>query len=138
LSPDFSNLVQYVRNEYRAGRLDALSERAKVSKDHLYRIAKGIIHIDEETALCLAFVTEPQDDQWQLDPDDPGFFDVPNLTDAEMIARLQTARDVDKLGVVAAVSGVKGGKETLEAICDKGLNVRLDPVTRSLLLNVME
>lgn len=136
--PDFSNYAKYIRDECKAGRLLALAKRAKVSRHDLYRVAKGEREVDEEMALLLAFVTEPQDDQWGLDPDAANFLDVPDINDAQMIERLQHAEIQGKLGVVAHISGIKGGKRALQEICNKGQNVKLDPVTRSLLLNVME
>jgi len=138
--PDFSNYTKFLRGQFQDGglaRLEEIAENAKLSKYELYRIAIGHEQITEEIALALALVTEPKSDQWMLDPEhalDP----VPDLTDAQIVERLQYAQDNGKLDVIAHVSGVKGGAETLHDIIHKGPNIKLDRITRMLLLNVME
>jgi hypothetical protein len=139
--PDYSNLVAYLKREAEAetargkGLLCIVAARAKVSEGELRDIVEGRVEMSDEIANALALVVEPQDDQWALDTDECDIYDIPNLSTQQIVERLRHAQDNGKLGVIAAVSGVKGGEQTLADICHRG--GRIDDVTRSLLLNVM-
>jgi hypothetical protein len=130
----YPNYRRYIQGQNEAGLLGHLAEQAGLGLDELREVLDGA-PITDDIAHHLALVTQPVDDAWSLDPDDPAFNDHPNLSSQEIIDRLRFARSEGVLGVVAAVSGVKGGVKTLEDLCDKG--GKIDFVTKSLLLNVM-
>lgn len=139
--PDYSNILAYLKQEAEAetprgkGLLCVVAAKAKVSEGELWDIVEGRAEITEEIALRISLIVEPTDDQWSLDPDECDIYESPNLTNEQIVERLRHAQDNGKLGVIAHVSGVKGGELALAEICHKG--GKLDPVTRSLLLNVM-
>lgn len=138
----YPNIRAYLERENKVvtgrgvGTLCVVAARAKVSEGELRAIVEDGVEISDEIANALAYVTEPTDDQWALDADECDILDIPDLSNEQIVQRLRHAQDNGKLGVIAAVSGVKGGEQTLSDICHKG--GRIDPVTRSLLLNVME
>ena len=134
-SDKYANFRRYLEIEFEAGRLCIVAARAKIGEGELIDIVENDAPITDDIANCLALVTQPQADQWTLDPDDPQFNDHPDLSNDEIVRRLRFARSEGVLNVIAEVSGVKGGVAALDEICDRG--GRLDPVTRSLLLTVM-
>lgn len=137
----YPNIRAYLERENKVvtgrgvGMLGVVAARAKVSEGELREIVEDGKEISDDIANAIALVVEPEHDQWSLDPDDPHFNDHPDLSNDEIVKRLRHARAEGVLGVIANVSGVKGGVDALDTICDRG--GRLDPVTRSLLLNVM-
>ena len=149
----YPNIRTYLEREHGiltgrgTGALCIVAALAKVSEGELREIVEEGKPISDEIAEAIALITEPKDDQWSdeaavekawmLDPEhalDP----VPDLTDAEIHERLLHAQDNGKLNVVAEVSGVKGGVATLHEIVARGPKVQIDPVTRMMLLNIME
>jgi hypothetical protein len=133
--PDYSNYLAYLKAQ-KYSDLRVVAARAKVGEGELRDIVAGITEIDEDMALHLALVTEPMDDQWALDPEH-ALDDVPDLTNGQIRQRLQLAENNGKLGLIANLSGVKGGEETLREILNRP-TTGIDPITRMMLLNVME
>ena len=132
--PDYSNYRKYVESEAEAGRLKTLAARAMLGLDELQQVLEGA-PITDDVAYHLSLATQPQDDRWCLDPEDPDFEKVPDLDSEQIRDRLKFAQSEGVLGVIAHVSGVKGGLATLEHFITHG--GKLDPVTRMQLLNVM-
>lgn len=138
----YANLRKYLEQEANAetargkNLLCVVAARAKVSEGELQEIVDGG-EISDEIANALALVTEPMDDQWEVDDTECDPEAVVDLTNSEIIARLQYAREAGKLNMIAEVSGVKGGLETLEGILARP-HAQIDPVTRMMLIGVME
>jgi len=132
----FRDLVKYL-SDTPASELRIVAARAKVPEGELFSIVAGEAEISESMALMLSAVVEPMDDQWQVDDDECDPLAVIVLTDDEIRERLQLAADNGKLNMIAETSGVKGGVDTLHGILHVGEG-SIDPVTRSLLIGVME
>lgn len=136
MSDNYPNLRAYLKREYDAGKLGEVAARARIPFYLLRDIVRGA-DMTGATATALTLVTEPMDDQWQIDDDECDPMAVVQLTDDQIRERLQHASDCGKLGVIAKVTGVKGGVETLRGILAVGEG-SIDPVTRMTLLISME
>jgi hypothetical protein len=132
-----SDLRKFLTEEHESGGLCVIAARAKVPEGELHDIVVNGKEISESLALMLSGVVEPKDDQWQVDDDECDPLAVAELTDDEIRERLQLAADNGKLNMVALTSGVKGGEATLQGILQVGEG-SIDPLTRSLLIAIME
>lgn len=143
MSTQYPNLLAYLKEQATmetgrsVGCLDIVAARAKVPESELRDIVAGKIEMSDSIAYALSLVTEPMDDQWEVDDDECDVEAVVELTDDEIRERLQFAADNGKLNMIAHVSGVKGGVETLQGILAVGEG-SIDPVTRMMLITVME
>lgn len=137
----FSDLVKFLTQQANpeSGRsgLCVVAAKAKVPEGELRDIVAGKSEISESLALALSAVVEPMDDEWQVDDEECDPLAVVELTDDEIRERLQFAADNGKLNMIAETSGVKGGVDTLWGILQVGEG-SIDPVTRSLLVAIME
>jgi len=136
MSNNYPNLRKYLQTEFDAGQLSVVAGKAKLPITMLHDIVYGA-QMTSQCAAALALITEPKDDQWQVDDDECDPLAVVELTDDEIRERLQFADDNGKLNMIAETSGVKGGVKILRGILSVGEGT-IDPVTRSLLIAIME